>query len=93
MCLKFTFQITPRFSHSVSRSDYIHERTRLEIPACADRVCHNITTVDDNTVEKLEYFFVNLGLDSRSLDLADNINITQSQKRYEIIDKDSKLVV
>ena len=52
----------------------------------------SISTIDDATVERIEYFYVmlrngaNIHLDSR-------IHIPNPERRYEIIDTDSKFCI
>ena len=71
-------------------SDYAQTSKVLTIPACEEKLCYNISTYEDNIVERFKTFYVMLAKgDNR--DLNNKIIIPNPKKLFEIHSKSSKL--
>ena len=75
----------------VAGSDYERTVNILIIPECATRICIEISTIDDTTLENIEYFSVLLS-HGANIDLDSRINISNPEKQYAIIDIDSEFL-
>lgn len=64
----------------------------LVIPECATKFGITIPTLDDFTLEKIEYFSVRLSHGANG-DLDSRIDIPEPERQYEIFDIDGKLVL
>ena len=71
-------------------SDYGQVTEVLVIPPCEEKLCQNISTYEDNKVERFETFYVMLSHGANG-DVDNRIIIPTPIKQFEIHSQSSKL--